>query len=65
MNFKKIFLFIGLILAISIGHTKADFWKDLERVGQHVRDATNQVLDIAQKGADVAEKFKDINENSS
>ncbi|EDV93166.1 cecropin-C [Drosophila grimshawi] len=57
MNIYKVFIFVVLILAIAMGQAKADFWKRLgkriERIGQHVRDATIQVVDIAQKAADV------------
>ncbi|XP_023176553.1 cecropin-C-like [Drosophila hydei] len=58
MNFHKIFIFALLIFAICMGQAKADFWKRLgkriERIGQHVRDATIQVVDIAQSAANVA-----------
>nr|AAB82514.1 cecropin C [Drosophila melanogaster] len=58
MNFYKIFVFVALILAISIGHSEAGGWKKLgkriERIGQHTRDATIQGLGIAQQAANVA-----------
>ncbi|XP_034114817.2 cecropin-B-like [Drosophila albomicans] len=58
MNFNKIFLFVALILAISMVQARPDIWKDLERVGQHIRDATLQVLDIGQKAANVVDTFR-------
>ncbi|XP_017091665.2 cecropin-C [Drosophila bipectinata] len=58
MNFNKIFVFVALILAISLGQTNAGWLKKLgkriERIGQHTRDATIQVLGIAQQAATVA-----------
>ncbi|XP_030559338.1 cecropin-C-like [Drosophila novamexicana] len=58
MNFYKIFIFVVLLLAICMGQAKADFWKRLgkriERIGQNVRDATIQVVDIAERAANVA-----------
>ncbi|XP_016985707.1 cecropin-2-like [Drosophila rhopaloa] len=58
MNFYKIFVFVALILAISIGQSDAGLLKKigkkLERVAQHTRDATLQGLEIAQKAANVA-----------
>ncbi|XP_002136942.1 cecropin-C-like [Drosophila miranda] len=58
MNFYKIFIFVALILAISVGQSEAGWLKKLgkrlERVGQHTRDATIQVVGIAQQAANVA-----------
>ncbi|BFF90081.1 cecropin-C [Drosophila madeirensis] len=58
MNFYKIFVFVALILAISVGQSEAGWLKKLgkrlERVGQHTRDATIQVVGIAQQAANVA-----------
>ncbi|EDW84436.1 uncharacterized protein Dwil_GK14124 [Drosophila willistoni] len=58
MNFYKIFIFVALILAISIGHSEAGWLKKIgkkiERIGQHTRDATIQGLGIAQQAANVA-----------
>ncbi|XP_060648098.1 sarcotoxin-1C-like [Drosophila nasuta] len=58
MNFNTIFAFVVLILAISMVQARPDIWKDLERVGQHIRDATLQVLDIGQKAANVVDTFR-------
>ncbi|KAH8281029.1 hypothetical protein KR054_007250 [Drosophila jambulina] len=58
MNFNKIFVFVALILAISLGQSEAGWLKKLgkriERIGQHTRDASIQVLGIAQQAANVA-----------
>ncbi|EDW04974.1 cecropin-C [Drosophila grimshawi] len=58
MNFYKIFIFVALIIAVSIGQSEAGWLKKLgkriERVGQHTRDATIQGLGIAQQAANVA-----------
>ncbi|EDV53089.1 cecropin-B [Drosophila erecta] len=58
MNFNKIFVFVALILAISLGNSEAGWLrklgKKIERIGQHTRDATIQVLGIAQQAANVA-----------
>ncbi|KRG01066.1 cecropin-2 [Drosophila mojavensis] len=58
MNFYKIFTFVALILAISMGQSEAGWLKKIgkkiERVGQHTRDATIQGLGIAQQAANVA-----------
>ncbi|XP_034663231.1 cecropin-C-like [Drosophila subobscura] len=58
MNFYKIFVFVALFLAISVGRSEAGWLKKLgkrlERVGQHTRDATIQVVGIAQQAANVA-----------
>ncbi|XP_017845902.1 cecropin-B [Drosophila busckii] len=58
MNFNKIFVFVALILAISMGQSNAGwlkkFGKKLERIGQHTRDASIQVIGIAQQAANVA-----------
>nr|P81686.1 RecName: Full=Cecropin-B; Flags: Precursor [Drosophila mauritiana]CAA76492.1 cecropin B [Drosophila mauritiana] len=58
MNFNKIFVFMALILAISLGNTEAGWLrklgKKIERIGQHTRDASIQVLGIAQQAANVA-----------
>ncbi|XP_034116331.1 cecropin-C-like [Drosophila sulfurigaster albostrigata] len=57
MNFYKIFVFVALILAISVGQSEAGWLKKLgkriERIGQHTRDATIQTLGIAQQAATV------------
>ncbi|XP_060647601.1 cecropin-C-like [Drosophila nasuta] len=57
MNFYKIFAFVALILAISVGQSEAGWLKKLgkriERIGQHTRDATIQTLGIAQQAATV------------
>ncbi|XP_023176533.1 cecropin-1/3-like [Drosophila hydei] len=58
MNFYKIFIFVALILAISMGQSEAGWLKKIgkkiERIGQHTRDATIQALGIAQQAANVA-----------
>ncbi|KAH8246955.1 hypothetical protein KR032_005044 [Drosophila birchii] len=58
MNFNKIFVFVALILAISLGQSEAGWLRKLgkriERIGQHTRDATIQVIGIAQQAANVA-----------
>nr|BAA28722.1 cecropin B [Drosophila melanogaster] len=58
MNFNKIFVFVALILAISLGNSEAGWLrklgKKIERIGQHTRDASIQVLGIAQQVANVA-----------
>uniref|UniRef100_A0A905ST52 Cecropin n=2 Tax=Stomoxys calcitrans TaxID=35570 RepID=A0A905ST52_STOCA len=58
----KVLLFVAFVLAIFVTQGEAgwlrDFGKKIERVGQHTRDATLQVIDIAQKAANVAETFK-------
>ncbi|KAL7728086.1 hypothetical protein ACLKA6_002233 [Drosophila palustris] len=58
MNFHKIFIFVALILAISLGQSEAGWLKKIgkkiERIGQHTRDATIQGLGIAQQAANVA-----------
>ncbi|KAH8240336.1 cecropin-A2 [Drosophila bipectinata] len=58
MNFNLIFVFVALIMAISLGQSEAGWLKKLgkkiERVGQHTRDATIQGLGIAQQAANVA-----------
>ncbi|KAH8278568.1 hypothetical protein KR018_005324 [Drosophila ironensis] len=58
MNFKTIFVFIALILLISVGQSEAGWLrklgKKIERIGQHTRDASIQVLGIAQQAANVA-----------
>uniref|UniRef100_A0A6P4E1Z9 Cecropin-C-like n=1 Tax=Drosophila rhopaloa TaxID=1041015 RepID=A0A6P4E1Z9_DRORH len=58
MNFNKIFVFVAFILAISFGHSEANWLKKLgkriERIGQNTRDATIQVIGIAQQAANVA-----------
>nr|NP_524590.1 cecropin B [Drosophila melanogaster]P14956.1 RecName: Full=Cecropin-B; Flags: Precursor [Drosophila melanogaster]AAB82503.1 cecropin B [Drosophila mauritiana]AAB82491.1 cecropin B [Drosophila melanogaster]AAB82492.1 cecropin B [Drosophila melanogaster]AAB82494.1 cecropin B [Drosophila melanogaster]AAB82497.1 cecropin B [Drosophila melanogaster] len=58
MNFNKIFVFVALILAISLGNSEAGWLrklgKKIERIGQHTRDASIQVLGIAQQAANVA-----------
>ncbi|EDW59218.2 Cec2A [Drosophila virilis] len=58
MNFYKVFIFVALILAISLGQSEAGWLKKIgkkiERVGQHTRDATIQGLGIAQQAANVA-----------
>ncbi|XP_017845891.1 cecropin-2-like [Drosophila busckii] len=63
MNFYKIFIFVALILTISLGQSEAKSWlkklgKKIERVGQHTRDATIQGLGIAQQAAAVAAAAK-------
>ncbi|XP_062123826.1 cecropin-C-like [Drosophila sulfurigaster albostrigata] len=58
MNFNKIFVVVVLILAINMVQARPDIWKDLERVGQHVRDATLQILEIGQKAANVVDTFR-------
>ncbi|XP_017058125.1 cecropin-C-like [Drosophila ficusphila] len=47
MNFYKIFVFVALILAISLGQSDAGWLKK-------TRDATIQGLGIAQQAANVA-----------
>ncbi|KAH8363374.1 hypothetical protein KR084_009111 [Drosophila pseudotakahashii] len=58
MNFNKIFVFVALILAISLGNSEAGWLRKLgkriERIGQNTRDATIQVIGIAQQAANVA-----------
>nr|AAB82495.1 cecropin B [Drosophila melanogaster] len=58
MNFNKIFVFVAIILAISLGNSEAGWLrklgKKIERIGQHTRDASIQVLGIAQQAANVA-----------
>ncbi|XP_017008681.1 cecropin-B [Drosophila takahashii] len=58
MNFNKIFVFVAVILAISLGNSEAGWLrklgKKIERIGQHTRDATIQVIGIAQQAANVA-----------
>ncbi|XP_017058123.1 sarcotoxin-1C [Drosophila ficusphila] len=57
MNFNKIFVFVVLILAISLGSEAGwlrKLGKKIERIGQHTRDATIQVIGIAQQAANVA-----------
>nr|AAB82502.1 cecropin B [Drosophila melanogaster] len=58
MNFNKIFVFVALILAISLGNSEAGWLrklgKKIERIGQHTRDVSIQVLGIAQQAANVA-----------
>ncbi|KAH8310085.1 hypothetical protein KR067_006169 [Drosophila pandora] len=58
MNFNLIFVFVALIMAISLGQSEAGWLKKIgkkiERVGQHTRDATIQTLGIAQQAANVA-----------
>nr|CAA76459.1 cecropin B [Drosophila melanogaster] len=58
MNFNKIFVFVALILVISLGNSEAGWLrklgKKIERIGQHTRDASIQVLGIAQQAANVA-----------
>ncbi|XP_062125686.1 cecropin-C-like [Drosophila sulfurigaster albostrigata] len=62
MNFYKIFIFVALILAISVGQSDAGWLKKLgkkiERIGQHTRDATIQTLGIAQQAATVVATVK-------
>ncbi|KAH8310582.1 hypothetical protein KR215_003977 [Drosophila sulfurigaster] len=62
MNFYKIFVFVALILAISVGQSEAGWLKKLgkriERIGQHTRDATIQTLGIAQQAATVVATVK-------
>ncbi|KAH8311907.1 hypothetical protein KR044_008551 [Drosophila immigrans] len=62
MNFNKIFVFVALILAISLGQSEAGWLKKLskriERIGQHTRDATIQTLGIAQEAATVVATVK-------
>uniref|UniRef100_A0A240SX60 Cecropin n=1 Tax=Glossina pallidipes TaxID=7398 RepID=A0A240SX60_GLOPL len=58
MNFYKIFVFIALILALSISQSEAGWLKKIgkkiERVGQNTRDATVKGLEVAQQAANVA-----------
>ncbi|KAI8119611.1 Sarcotoxin-1B [Lucilia cuprina] len=58
MNFNKVFIFVALILAVFAGQSQAGWLKKIgkkiERVGQHTRDATIQVLGVAQQAANVA-----------
>ncbi|KAH8310107.1 hypothetical protein KR067_013485 [Drosophila pandora] len=58
MNFNLIFVFVALIMALSLGQSEAGWLKKIgkkiERVGQHTRDATIQTLGIAQQAANVA-----------
>nr|BAA28742.1 cecropin A2 [Drosophila melanogaster] len=58
MNLYNIFVFVALILAITIGQSEAGWLKKIgkkiERVGQHTRDATIQGLGIPQQAANVA-----------
>ncbi|KAH8311908.1 hypothetical protein KR044_008550 [Drosophila immigrans] len=62
MNFYNIFVFVALILAISVGQSEAGWLKKLgkriERIGQHTRDATIQTLGIAQQAATVVATVK-------
>ncbi|XP_034116330.1 cecropin-C-like [Drosophila albomicans] len=62
MNFCKIFVFVALIMAISVGQSEAGWLKKLgkriERIGQHTRDATIQTLGIAQQAATVVATVK-------
>nr|P08376.2 RecName: Full=Sarcotoxin-1B; AltName: Full=Sarcotoxin IB; Flags: Precursor [Sarcophaga peregrina]CAB57824.1 sacrotoxin IB [Sarcophaga peregrina] len=58
MNFNKVFIFVALILAVFAGQSQAGWLKKIgkkiERVGQHTRDATIQVIGVAQQAANVA-----------
>ncbi|XP_065371599.1 sarcotoxin-1C-like [Calliphora vicina] len=58
MQFYKAFIFVALILAAFAGQSNAGWLKDvgkkIERVGQNTRDASIQVLGVAQQAADVA-----------
>ncbi|XP_005179718.1 sarcotoxin-1D [Musca domestica] len=62
MNFNKLFAVVLLVLAVCLGQSEAgwlrDFGKRIERVGQHTRDATIQVIGVAQQAANVAATLK-------
>nr|AGL51121.1 cecropin A [Chrysomya megacephala] len=58
MNFNNLFIFVALILAVFAGQSQAGWLKKIgkkiERVGQNTRDATIQVIGVAQQAANVA-----------
>nr|QQV39149.1 cecropin A-like 8 [Musca domestica] len=62
MNFNKLFAVVVLVLAVCLGQSEAGwlggFGKRIERVGQHTRDATIQVIGVAQQAANVAATLK-------
>ncbi|XP_073816875.1 sarcotoxin-1B [Musca autumnalis] len=62
MNFNKLFVFVAFVLAVFVGHSEAGWLKKIgkkiERVGQHTRDATIQVIGVAQQAANVAATLK-------
>ncbi|CAD7090894.1 unnamed protein product [Hermetia illucens] len=57
MNFTKLFVVFAVVLIAFSGQSEAGWWKrvfkPVERLGQRVRDAGIQGLEIAQQGANV------------
>ncbi|XP_075150420.1 sarcotoxin-1B-like [Haematobia irritans] len=57
MNFKKIFIFLAIVLTVFVVQGEAGLLrkidKKIERIGQHTRDASIKIIDIAQKAANV------------
>ncbi|XP_036224276.2 cecropin-2 [Bactrocera oleae] len=62
MNFNKIFVLLAVFIAVFAGQAEADWWKRIgkriERIGQQTRDATIQVIGVAQQAANVAATLK-------
>ncbi|XP_073820205.1 sarcotoxin-1B-like [Musca autumnalis] len=62
MNFNKLFVFVAIVLTVFVGCSEAGWLKKIgkkiERVGQHTRDATIQVIGVAQQAANVAATLK-------
>ncbi|CAD7090896.1 unnamed protein product [Hermetia illucens] len=57
MNFTKLFVVFTILIVAFAGQSEAGWWKrvfkPVERLGQRVRDAGIQGLEIAQQGANV------------
>uniref|UniRef100_A0A1B0B1K7 Uncharacterized protein n=1 Tax=Glossina palpalis gambiensis TaxID=67801 RepID=A0A1B0B1K7_9MUSC len=62
MNFYKIFVFIALIIVLSLSQSEAELFtkicKIIKCVGQNTRDATVKGLEVGQQAANVVATVK-------
>ncbi|XP_026836595.1 sarcotoxin-1B-like [Drosophila erecta] len=58
MNFRHIFFFVFIILAVNLQQSQASWLTDLkeksEQTFQYVKNAALEVIEVGQKAADVA-----------